>query len=113
MTGDVDPDGRVCVLGRGWTVEATAERFQVDARTVVSGVTSSSPKETTDCWTGRLGHISSPNRTSRQLRRRVVRLRCKRCWGADRSVYVLRRDASVTDVVNMTAIAVAEAQRRG
>jgi transposase-like protein len=23
-----------CVLGQGWTVEATAERFQVDAKTV-------------------------------------------------------------------------------
>ncbi len=32
------PEGRrrmvVCVLNRGWTIEATAERFQVDAKTV-------------------------------------------------------------------------------
>ena len=32
------PEGRRrmvdCVLARGWTVEATAERFQVDAKTV-------------------------------------------------------------------------------
>jgi malate dehydrogenase (oxaloacetate-decarboxylating)(NADP+) len=33
--------------------------------------------------------------------------------GLSKPVHVLQRDASVTDVVNMTAIAVAEAQRRG
>jgi malate dehydrogenase (oxaloacetate-decarboxylating)(NADP+) len=32
--------------------------------------------------------------------------------GLSKTVHVLQRDASVTDVVNMTAIAVAEAQRR-
>jgi malate dehydrogenase (oxaloacetate-decarboxylating)(NADP+) len=32
--------------------------------------------------------------------------------GLSKPVHVLQRDASVTDVVNMTAIAVAEAQRR-
>ena len=32
--------------------------------------------------------------------------------GLSRTVHVLQRDASVSDVVNMTAIAVAEAQRR-
>lgn len=32
--------------------------------------------------------------------------------GLSKAVHVLQRDASVTDVVNMTAIAVAEAQRR-
>ncbi len=33
--------------------------------------------------------------------------------GLSKTVHVLQRDASVTDVVNMTAIAAAEAQRRG
>jgi malate dehydrogenase (oxaloacetate-decarboxylating)(NADP+) len=32
--------------------------------------------------------------------------------GMSKTVHVLQRDASVNDVVNMTAIAVAEAQRR-
>ncbi|MGA7282642.1 MAG: phosphate acyltransferase, partial [Acidimicrobiia bacterium] len=32
--------------------------------------------------------------------------------GLSKTVHVMQRDASVTDVVNMTAIAVAEAQRR-
>jgi transposase InsO family protein len=73
-----------CVLEHGWTIEATAERFQVDAKTVRkwrdrfladgdAGLKdrSSRPKR-------------SPNRTPRAVRRRVVRLRCKRRWGADR-----------------------------
>jgi malate dehydrogenase (oxaloacetate-decarboxylating)(NADP+) len=32
--------------------------------------------------------------------------------GLSKTVHVMQRDASVNDVVNMTAIAVAEAQRR-
>jgi transposase InsO family protein len=72
-----------CVLERDWTVEATAERFQVDAKTVrkwrdrflaegKAGLQdrSSRPKR-------------SPNRTPRACRRRVVRLRRRRRWGAD------------------------------
>ena len=82
------PEGRRrmvdCVLVRGWTVEATAERFQVDAKTVRKW----RDRFLTEGEDGLLDRssrpLSSPNRTSRQLRRRVVRLRCKRRWGADR-----------------------------
>jgi len=72
-----------CVLVRNWTVEATAERFQVDAKTVrkwrdrfrahgEAGLVdrSSRPKR-------------SPNRTSRGRCREVVRLRTTHRWGAD------------------------------
>ena len=72
-----------CVTDRGWTVTATAERFQVDAKTVRK-------------WRDRFlaggdeGLVDrssrphrSPNRTPRQLRRRVIELRRKRRWGAD------------------------------
>ena len=82
------PEGRrrmvSCVLDAGWTVESTAERFQVDAKTV---------RKWRDRFLaeGQAGLLdrscrphSSPNRTSRQLRRQVVRLRSKRRWGADR-----------------------------
>ena len=82
------PEGRrrmvVCVLDHGWTIEAAAERFQVDAKTVrkwrdrfleegASGLLdrSSRPKR-------------SPNRTPRSVRRAIVHLRKKRRWGADR-----------------------------
>jgi len=73
-----------CVLVDHWTIEATAERFQVDPKTVrkwrdrflAEGETglqdrSSRPKR-------------SPNRTPRRVRQLVIRLRKKRRWGADR-----------------------------
>lgn len=72
-----------CVLDRGWSIEATAERFQVDAKTVRK-------------WRDRFleeGEVGlrdrssrprrSPNRTPRSCRREVIRLRKKRRWGAD------------------------------
>jgi transposase InsO family protein len=72
-----------CVLERGWTIEATAERFQVDAKTVRK-------------WRDRfLEHGEaglqdrssrphrSPNRAPRSCRRRVIKLRKKHRWGAD------------------------------
>ena len=81
------PEGRRrmvgCVLEQGWSVAVTAERFQVDAKTVrkwrdrfvaegVSGLLDRSSRP-----------HRSPNRTRRQLRRRVIQLRRKRRWGAD------------------------------
>lgn len=72
-----------CVLEKGWTIEATAERFQVDSKTVRK-------------WRDRfLEHGEdglqdrssrphrSPNRTPRSCRRRVVQRRKKHRWGAD------------------------------
>ncbi len=81
------PAGRrrmvACVLERGWTIEATAERFQVDAKTV---------RKWRDRFRGE-GEAGlrdrssrphrSPNRTPRRLRRRVIHLRRKHRWGAD------------------------------
>jgi transposase InsO family protein len=72
-----------CVLEQGWSVTVTAERFQVDAKTVrkwrdrflaegVSGLLDRSSRP-----------LRSPNRTRRRLRRRVIMLRKKRRWGAD------------------------------
>jgi transposase-like protein len=73
------PEGRRrmvrCVTDQGWTVEATAERFQVDAKTV---------RKWRDRWLvagddGLCDRSSrphrSPNRTRRQLRRKVCRIR--------------------------------------
>lgn len=81
------PKGRrrmvACVLERDWTIEATAERFQVDAKTVrkwrdrflaegQGGLQdrSSRPKR-------------SPHRTPAALRQRVIVLRRQRRWGAE------------------------------
>jgi transposase InsO family protein len=83
-----------CVIEQRWTVEATAERFQIDPKTVrkwrdrflIEGEEglrdrSSRPRR-------------SPNRTPRPLRRRVIALRHKRRWGADRIAYELGLAAS-------------------
>jgi transposase InsO family protein len=72
-----------CVVDGGWTVEAAAERFQVDAKTV---------RKWRDRWLveGDAGLVDrssrphrSPSRTPRRLRRRVIRLRRRHRWGAD------------------------------
>jgi transposase InsO family protein len=72
-----------CVVERGWTVEATASRFQVDAKTVRKW----RDRFLTEGVAGLVDRPSrphrSPNRTPRRLRRRVLRLRLKRRWGAD------------------------------
>ncbi len=80
------PEGRRrmvdCVLIRSWTIEATAERFQVDAKTVRKW----RDRFLAEGSVGLLDRSSrpyrSPNRTPRPLRRRVLSLRRKRRWGA-------------------------------
>jgi transposase InsO family protein len=72
-----------CVLDHGWTIEATAGRFQVDAKTVRKWrdryvAAGDAGLQDRSCRPHR-----SPNRTPRQLRRRVLRLRRRRRWGAD------------------------------
>jgi transposase InsO family protein len=88
-----------CVIERGWTVEATAERFQVDAKTVrkwrdrflaegESGLRdrSSRPRR-------------SPNRTPRSCRREVIRLRKKRRWGANHIAHETGLAASTVQAI--------------
>src|SRR3954468_13415989 len=73
-----------CVLVKGWSVEAAAERFQVDAKTV---------RKWRDRFVaeGELGLLDrscrprrSPNRTPVEVHGVVVDLRTQRRWGADR-----------------------------
>ena len=72
-----------CLLDRGWSIEAAAERFQVEANTVRE-------------WRDRFlaegpGRSRGPfelaasllNGTPQGCRRQVVQLRRKRRWGAD------------------------------
>jgi transposase InsO family protein len=72
-----------CVLVRGWTVTATAERFQVDAKTVRKW----RARFLEDGEAGLLDRSSrprrSPNRTPRSCRHQVIQLRCQHRWGAD------------------------------
>jgi transposase InsO family protein len=92
-----------CVLERGWTVEATGERFQVDAKTVRKwrdrflaegeaglGDRSSRPKR-------------SPNRTPRSCRRRVLQLRRERRWGAEHIAHEVGLAASTVQSILRSA----------
>jgi transposase InsO family protein len=80
------PTGRrrmvACVIEQGWTIEATAERFQVDAKTVRKW----RDRFLTEGVDGLLDRSSrprrSPNQTRSSLQRRVVALRTRHRWGA-------------------------------
>lgn len=94
-----------CVLDQGWTIVTTAERFQVDAKTVrkwrdrflaegVEGLEDRSSRP-----------HRSPNRTSRRLRRRVIHLRLKRRWGADHIAHKVGLAAStVQSILNAAGV---------
>ena len=92
------PNGRRrmvgCVLDKGWTIEATAERFQVDAKTVRKWRN----RFLTEGPAGLRDRSSrphrSPNRTSRRCRQEVIRLRKKRRWGADHIAFEVGLAAS-------------------
>ena len=88
-----------CVLEGGWTVEATAERFQVDAKTVRKwrdrflaegpaglGDRSSRPRR-------------SPNRTPGPVRRQVIALRRRHRWGAEHIGHELGLAASTVGAI--------------
>ncbi len=71
-----------CVLERGWTIEATAQRFQIDAKTVRKW-RDRYLEHGTDGLVDRSSRPGrSPNRTPQRLRRRVIRIRRQRRWGA-------------------------------
>lgn len=103
------PEGRrrmvACVLERGWTVEATAERFQVDAKTVRKWRDRFVAEGPAGLRDRSSRPHRSPNRTPRALRRQVVRLRCKRRWGADRIGFVVGLAAStVQHILNQAGV---------
>jgi transposase-like protein len=72
-----------CVLQRRWTIEMTAERFQVDAKTVRKW----RDRFIAEGADGLLDRSSrphrSPNRTTTERRDEVLRLRREHRWGAD------------------------------
>ena len=83
-----------CVVDRGWSVAATAERFQVDAKTVRKWVARFRCEGVAGLEDRSSRPHSSPNRTPRQLRRRVIRLRQKRRKGASWIAYQVGLAAS-------------------
>jgi transposase InsO family protein len=87
------PAGRrrmvACVLDRRWTVEQTAERFQVDAKTVRKW----RDRFVTEGSSGLRDRSSrphqSPNRIPGDRRARIVELRRRHRWGADHIAHEL------------------------
>jgi transposase InsO family protein len=81
------PNGRrrmvACVIDRGWTVEATAERFQIDAKTVRKWRDRFIAEGPAGLQDRSSRPHRSPNKTSPRGRRAVIRLRTKHRWGAD------------------------------
>ncbi len=81
------PEGRRrlvgCVLDRGWSVEATAERFQVDAKTVRKWRDRFMAEGEAGLFDRSSRPHRCPNRTGADKRAEVLRLRRERRWGAD------------------------------
>ena len=97
------PEGRrrmvSSVLDEGWSIEATAERFQVDAKTVRKW----RDRFLIDGPGGLRDRSSrphrSPNQTPRAVCRQVIRLRRKHRWGADRIGFEMGLAASTVQAI--------------
>lgn len=88
-----------CLLDRGWTIEQTAQRFQIDAKTVRKWrdrFVAEGPAGLLDrsCRPHR-----SPNRTSDNDRARIVELRRRHRWGADHIAHEVGLAASTVQSV--------------
>jgi len=97
------PQGRrrmvACVLDQHWTIEQTAERFQVDAKTVRKW----RDRYLAEGDTGLLDRSSrphrSPNQTRPKLRNTVLRLRRRHRWGADHIAHETGLAASTVQAI--------------
>jgi transposase InsO family protein len=76
-----------CLLDDGWTVTQTAERFQVDAKTVRKWRDRFLAEGDAGLFDRSSRPRRSPTRTRRSVHRQVLRLRRKRRWGADRIAF--------------------------
>ena len=103
------PEGRrrmvSCVVEQGWTIEATGERFQVDAKTVRKWRDRFLAEGDAGLQDRSSRPRRSPNRTSRSTRRRVIRMRRKRRWGADHIAFEVGIAAStVQGILNRAGV---------
>jgi transposase InsO family protein len=88
-----------CVLDDGWTIEATAERFQVDAKTVRKWRDRFLAEGDAGLFDRSSRPRPSPNRTPPRLRPRVVHLRKKHRWGADHIAHELGLSSSTVGAI--------------
>lgn len=92
-----------CVIYDGWTIEATAERFQVDAKTVRKWRDRYLAEGPSGLFDRSSRPRRSPNRTSASRRRQVLRLRRRRRWGADHIAHEVGIAASTVRSILRTA----------
>jgi transposase InsO family protein len=88
-----------CVLEHRWTIEATADRFQVDAKTVRKWRDRFLAEGDEGLFDRSSRPRRSPNRTRRAVRRRVVHLRRTRRWGADHIAHELGLSSSTVGAI--------------
>ena len=97
------PEGRrrmvACVLDLHWTIEQTAERFQVDAKTVRKWRDRflAEGEDGLHDRSSRPHH--SPNRTRPALRHKVLQLRRRHRWGADHIAHETGLAASTVQAI--------------
>jgi transposase InsO family protein len=72
-----------CVIKQRWTIEATADRFQVDATTVRKWRDRFLAEGDSGLLDRSSRPASSPNETARPVCDRVIELRLQHRWGAD------------------------------
>ena len=70
------------VIDDGWTIEATAERFQIDAKTVTKWRDRYRAEGEEGLFDRSSRPNTSPNATPPECRRRIIELRKQRRWGA-------------------------------
>ena len=94
-----------CVIDEGWTIEATAERFQIDAKTVRKW-RDRFLAEGEDGLRDRSSRPRySPNKTSPRGRRLVLRLRKRHRWGASHIAFETGFAAStVQNILNEAGV---------
>lgn len=103
------PEGRQRMVDRvlvdGWTIEAAAERFQVDPKTVRKWRDRYLAEGPAGLQDRSSRPRRSPNLTPRRVRREVVRLRRKRRWGAQRIAHEVGLAAStVQRILNQAGV---------
>jgi len=92
-----------CVIDLGWSIESTAERFQVDAKTVRKWRDRYLAEGDAGLQDRSSRPHRSPKRTPRRRRREVIRLRKKRRWGADHIAHETGLAASTVQSILVAA----------
>ena len=87
------------VTNAGWTIEATAERFQVDAKTVTKWRDRFLAEGNDGLFDRSSRPNRSPNQTPLECRQRIIELRKQRRWGADHIAFEVGHAASTVQKI--------------